>query len=77
MPRKWSDWIPWEGGECPVPPDTVVDVKLDVKSTRSPGGLPTRLFFPAKKWFWDTHNKKGPTRGDIIAYAVATDEDEA
>ncbi len=27
-----NDWISWSGGECPVPPDTLVDVMLRLHS---------------------------------------------
>ena len=26
--KIYGPWIKWDGGECPVPPDTVVEVKL-------------------------------------------------
>ena len=26
--KIYGPWIKWYGGECPVPPDTLVDIKL-------------------------------------------------
>lgn len=30
-----SDWISWKGGECPVAPNTVVDVKYNTEIIRT------------------------------------------
>lgn len=27
-PASEGEWIPWSGGECPVAPETIVDVRL-------------------------------------------------
>jgi hypothetical protein len=51
-------WIEWEGGECPVPPNRVVDVKI-----RS-----GEIFYgPAFSYAW-THGGNG--RRDIVAYKL-------
>lgn len=55
-----SDWIEWNGGECPVADGTLVDVKL-----RADVIVEQEL---AAGWFWEhglVHDD-----GDIIAYRV-------
>ena len=55
-----QEWIEWNGGACPVPGDTMVDVEL-----RS--GAMSLTTLPAARWNW-TH---GPmSRSDIIAYRI-------
>ena len=51
-----SDWIPWSGGECPVGPDILVDIRF------SDG----REFFGEIGCRFDWHNDD--SFGDIIAY---------
>lgn len=78
MARKWSDWIEWNGGECPVPPETVVDVVLrhrrDAGESWPPGGSKKRPQYvaAAKMWRWGESGN-----GQIVAYAIATDEADA
>jgi hypothetical protein len=56
-------WIPWEGGACPVGPETVVFVRF-TDGTYSPFGL----FADAYEWkHWRTGN-------NIVAYYVVTDD---
>lgn len=53
-----DDWVEWNGGDCPVPADTVVDVRFR-------GSIEDRRN-PAAEWYW-------PQRGDpsdIIAYRI-------
>lgn len=52
-------WIHWEGGECPVPPDTIVDMKFR-------NGMLSNC--PASRSRWD-HGAAGGEY-DIIAYRV-------
>lgn len=57
-----DDWIEWFGGECPVPMDTIVDVKFRSGETRHST--------PARMWRW-VHTVKH--QGDIIAYRISHD----
>lgn len=54
-----SEWIEWEGGECPVPGDTLVEVR-----TRT-----GRVGRDAAKAFWWDHWDE---TSDIVAYRVAS-----
>ena len=54
-----NDWIEWNGGECPVPGDTLVEVKFR-NSNR------TYKASPAKEWDWVIDH----CAGDIIADRV-------
>ena len=56
-------WIPWSGGECPVPAGVRVDVLLrnGKKRQEEPGWL-----------FWG----HGQLDGDIIAYRIAKGADK-
>jgi len=38
-----TDWIEWKGGECPVPPDTMVEV-------RNRSGVQSRDFAGYFRW---------------------------
>lgn len=58
-----SEWIKWEGGDCPVPPDTKVFVRLR-------GGVEHTYGTSADVYMWD-HDYNG---GDIVAYKVAEPE---
>jgi len=53
-----SEWIKWEGGECPVPPNTLVEYRLRC------GGSST---YYAGSIAWDCWD----TGLDIVAYRVA------
>ena len=57
-----SPWIKWNGGECPVPPDTVVKVKC-----RSGKVLEPRL---AYRYSW-THIDRV---NDIVEYRTVTEQ---
>jgi len=54
-----GEWVEWHGGECPVAPDTLVDVEF------KDGDIHKRL--QARGWKWIHH--KAP--GDIIRYRVS------
>lgn len=56
-----SEWIQWNGGECPVDPDTMVAVKVRGSSSEWPNEICGNLY-------WD-HNGSG---GDILAYRVVS-----
>ena len=57
--KIYGPWIKWEGGECPVPPDTRVEVKL-----RSGNVMGPRL---AYRYRW----KHIDSNGDIVEYHTA------
>lgn len=65
--EKWSEWIDWSGGECPLPDDTVHQVRFRNGETSEddhsgPG-----------TWHW---NHEG-VAGDIIAYRYKIKEPES
>lgn len=57
-------WLPWEGGECPVAPETYVEVKL--RNGRGSANLQARNW----TWTWAFKNDEHP--GDIIAYRIVS-----
>ena len=59
--KIYGPWIKWHGGECPVPPDTLVEVKL-----RS-GALAAKRRAGSDWW----HHNGGSA--DIIAYRTVTE----
>lgn len=61
-----NDWIIWNGGDCPVSPDTKVQVQFR-SDTRV--GAEARSGSKAKDWDW---RADGRTL-DIIAYRVVTE----
>ena len=63
--KIYGPWIKWHGGECPVPPDTLVEVKLRC------GHIcygPRR----AGDYFWE--HEYGET--DIFSYQVAIEQSD-
>ena len=52
-------WIEWAGGECPVPADTQVEIKIF-------GGA----HFPAGCFDWGSGRAAGCEESDIVAYRV-------
>jgi len=56
---KDNDWIDWNGGECPVDPDTTVDVEFANGEAYS-GSI-------AEAWDW---SRKIPREDLIVAYRV-------
>lgn len=59
-----SEWIEWSGGECPVAPETVVEIRV-----RDGNPYPTDT---ADKFYW-LHGQLG---SDIIAYRVVSTPEE-
>lgn len=57
-----SAWIKWEGGECPVDPETRIMLRLRGPSVWDAGGY----IDPAGNFDW--HHKG--SKSDIIAYRV-------
>lgn len=65
--EKWSEWIEWSGGECPLPANTITGVRLR--------GLdrPHPIVKEASKWSWNQHGYSS----DITAYRYRlADEDQ-
>jgi len=54
-----DDWIPWNGGNCPVPPNTLVEVKFD-------SGEPPIIHLKARLYYWGNN----PEYSNIVAYRV-------
>lgn len=65
MGDSMSKWINWTGGKCPVPLDTVVDIR-----TRTQHGGCTG---PAGLFCWKIKEYMMPH--DIIAYRIVDDKD--
>lgn len=53
MPR-WSDWITWTGGECPIPWAKVGDFQVSLAPETHPIGFPTQ---DAKDCNWNVFIK--------------------
>lgn len=62
--KIYGPWIKWSGGECPVPPDTLVDIKLRSGFVR---GLR-----PAGKYIWNHDDDDDD--GDITEYCVVLEQ---
>lgn len=66
-------WIEWEGGKCPLAPDTLVQVKYRPPHPRSAAGIsaPARANWFALHGSCDWWRHESPVRtNDIIAYRV-------
>ena len=59
--KIYGPWIKWHGGECPVPPETMVQVKLR-------GGIVGELRAGAYRW------RCGLGDSDIVEYCVVTEQ---
>lgn len=59
--KSKNKWIRWEGGDCPVAPETKVHVKFRDNAI-------SKNYF-ARSWLWDRGNEEA----DIIAYKVVKD----
>ena len=65
-PKKiYGHWIKWHGGECPVLPDTMVEVKLR-------RGAPEREE-RAGRYFWN-HEGEDDEDDDIVEYRTVTEQ---
>jgi hypothetical protein len=62
-----SEWIEWKGGECPVPPETIVDVK-DRDGTIWEA-------WPAGNHYW-WHDTDFPME-EPVAYRIITNPDSS
>ena len=60
--KIYGPWIKWAGGECPVPSDTFVEVKLRCGITNPAA--------PAKTYYW-LHDGDGL---DIVSYHTVTEQ---
>lgn len=60
--KIYRPWIDWDGGECPVSPDTVVGIKLRSGFSEHP--------HHAKCYVW--RHTGGAT--DIVSYHIATEQ---
>ena len=65
--KIYEPWIKWDGGECPVPRDQKVTVKLRNGSVRGPGR--------AVSYQWGYHGDDDD--GDIMEYCVTASELDA
>jgi len=69
-----ADWIEWNGGPCPVEPETMVEVRR--ASGRTVEGYRARCFqsidgmTDADWWTWNHIQKPS----DIIAYRIAKEQ---
>ena len=63
--KIYGPWIKWAGGECPVPPKTLVEIKLRSKHVTGP------VF--AAHCEWKRHNH----HADIVEYCVTASEIDA
>ena len=63
--KIYGPWIKWDGGECPVPPETMVKIKL--RSGHSTGPV------FAVNCVWERHNH----HTDIVEYCVTASEIDA
>ena len=60
--KIYDPWIKWHGGECPVPPETMVKIKMSDGVVLGPGY--------AASFLW----RQGHGTGDIVEYCVAVDQ---
>ena len=63
--KIYGPWIKWDGGECPVPPETMVKIKLRSGHVTGP------VF--AVNCVWERHNH----HTDIVEYCVTASEIDA
>ena len=60
--KIYGPWIKWDGGECPVPPDTIVKIKLRSGHVTGP------VF--AAHCEWEHHNY----HADIVEFCTITEQ---
>lgn len=58
-----ADWIEWAGGECPVPPHTVVEARVNVW-TETITAEAKHWYLGARDW-WQAHDEP---LARIVAY---------
>ena len=63
--KIYGPWIKWHGGECPVPPDTMVEMKFR-------RGAPEREE-RAGRYFWN-HEGEDDEDDDIVEYRTVTEQ---
>ncbi|MFD1709718.1 hypothetical protein FVQ98_10500 [Ottowia sp. GY511] len=62
-PKKiYGPWIKWHGGECPVPPDTLVEVRLRIGERGKP--------VAAGAYDWPHSDEDG----DIVEYRIVPEQ---
>ena len=59
--KIYGTWTKWEGGECPLPPDTLAEVKLRNGTVREPSHA------PCYRWYY----LDNPS--DIVEYRTVTE----
>lgn len=60
-----SEWVEWKGGECPVPPRTLVQVQCEFESFKDEDQAPRF----AKAWDWQYDDICDGVM-NIVAYRV-------
>ena len=60
--KIYGPWIKWHGGECPVPPETLVKIKMRDGVVLGPGY--------AASFLW----RQGHGTGDIVEYCIVTEQ---
>lgn len=65
LKKIYGPWIEWNGGECPVPPDTFVEVKLRC----APAGSRCSR---AGDYYWNHDDDDDD--GDIVSYRTITEQ---
>ena len=60
--KIYGPWIKWHGGECPVPPYTLVKIKMRDGVVLGPGY--------AASFLW----RQGHGTGDIVEYCIVTEQ---
>ncbi len=61
--KIYGPWIKWHGGECPVPPDTLVEVKFRRGDSTSE--------HPASDYCWRHYDGDG---ADIVEYQIVAEK---
>lgn len=64
-------WIKWNGGECPVAGDVLVNVRFHPMNGEKAPANETDYSCEASQFWWDHRIEHGePSVGNIIAYRV-------
>lgn len=64
-----SEWIEWSGGECPVDPDTLVEVKWGNPNRRTMEAVPAQTWSEAP-YEWSITDQDNEPDIQIVAYRV-------